>query len=73
MTYRLTVVGSSDNQFIVNHYHKIPNTKVGGIPEVIDFMFGLDSSVLRESPVYRNITERDSEILESVRKQLLNR
>jgi len=71
--YRLTVVATPNGQFLVNYYHKRQDTRVDGVRAIIDFMSGLDISVLNAKPGYQNLNSSDQEIIEGARQAIIRK
>jgi hypothetical protein len=70
---KLSVVGTSNGQFLVNHYNRIPDRKVESVEAVIDFMSGLDFSVLKATPCYQHLNPADHAMIEGARQGIIKR
>ncbi len=71
--YRISVVGASDGQFLVNHYYKKPDIRVDDIGQVIDWVTKMDLPILEAEPVYCYLNSQDKAMIEGARLGIIRR
>ena len=70
--YKLTVVKTSDGEYLVNWYHKVPDIKVKNFDDVLAYIGRTDKDILKVEPTLIGLTVAELTRVRKVRSILLN-
>jgi len=70
--YKLTVVKTSDGEYLVNRYHKVHDIKVKNFDDVLAYIGRTDKDILEVEPILIGLTAAELTIVRKVRSIFLN-